>query len=182
MLCFLKGLSERLEARDVKWVGKIEQIKRLFLKLVEAQIEKGVIVDLAIIKNCLNGDFSQLERILHLPKVMEAFSDETITELFTLFEKHNSHIPSVAKFNQAPQDKRLWVSSELEKLQQVLGFNHYCSQVMCINYILSSLQENHLMHFGIGNGKTLICLTLAILIARTKMCPVFIIGKNEHLV
>lgn len=38
------------------------------------------------------------------------------------------------------------------------------------------------MQFGIGNGKTLLSITLAVLIAIETKKSVFIISKNEHLV
>ena len=33
-----------------------------------------------------------------------------------------------------------------------------------------------------GNGKTLLCVAIAIIIAKLRNIPVFIIGKNAHLV
>ena len=33
-----------------------------------------------------------------------------------------------------------------------------------------------------GNGKTLLCVAIAIIIAKLRRTPVFIIGKNAHLV
>ena len=74
------------------------------------------------------------------------------------------------------------MSEDLEKLQQNLGFKLYSSQILCINYICDNLQASHLIHFGIGNGKTLISIVLAILIALKTKLSVIIIGKNEHLV
>ena len=44
------------------------------------------------------------------------------------------------------------------------------------------MDTNHFIEFGIGNGKTLLSIALAIIIARDYRKSVFIVGKNEHLV
>jgi len=53
---------------------------------------------------------------------------------------------------------------------------------LCLNYILENIETNHFIQFGIGNGKTLLSTTLAILLATKMNLSVFIISKNEHLV
>lgn len=64
----------------------------------------------------------------------------------------------------------------------MLGFKLYSSQILCINYIIDNVKLNHLINFGIGNGKTLLCISLAILLAKTNNHSVFVVSKNEHLV
>jgi preprotein translocase subunit SecA len=38
------------------------------------------------------------------------------------------------------------------------------------------------MNIGIGNGKTLLCTSIAIIIALKFNKPVFVVSKNEHLI
>jgi preprotein translocase subunit SecA len=113
---------------------------------------------------------------------MEAFSKEVNDELLVQFKALNKHIECAASLNKKPAEERLSVDASMESLQQVLGFKLYSSQVLCINYLMSNPLVNHLVHFGIGNGKTLLCISLAVLLANKLAQSVFIVSKNEHLV
>lgn len=64
----------------------------------------------------------------------------------------------------------------------MLGFKLYASQLLCLNFILENIEANQFIKFGIGNGKTLLSVTLAILLATEKKKSVFIVSKNDHLV
>jgi hypothetical protein len=47
---------------------------------------------------------------------------------------------------------------------------------------MENLKDNCFISFGMGNGKTLLCVAIAIIFAKLRKIPVFIIGKNAHLV
>jgi preprotein translocase subunit SecA len=47
---------------------------------------------------------------------------------------------------------------------------------------MGNLKDNCFISFGMGNGKTLLCVAIAIIFAKLRGVPVFIIGKNAHLV
>ena len=67
-------------------------------------------------------------------------------------------------------------------LETLLGITLYPSQLLCLNFLIGNLHSNNLICFGIGNGKTLLCTALAIVIAKQLQKSVFIVSKNEHLV
>lgn len=70
----------------------------------------------------------------------------------------------------------------IQEVETYLGFKLYASQILCLNFILANHTYNSFISFGIGNGKTLLAATLAILLAKKTNKSVFIVSKNEHLV
>jgi hypothetical protein len=52
---------------------------------------------------------------------------------------------------------------------------------MCINYLIYNDSRYNFINFGIGNGKTLLCVIIAILWSIHKKENVFIISKFDHL-
>lgn len=99
-----------------------------------------------------------------------------------MFETSNKQIKLVKEFCKQSENEKLKVIETLEQVQELLGFKLYASQLLCINYIFENLNANHFIQFGIGNGKTLLSITLAVLIAIETKKSVFIVSKNEHLV
>ncbi|CDW82389.1 UNKNOWN [Stylonychia lemnae] len=182
MLYFLNRIAQLLIERDPTWVGKVEDFKRLQQQIVTAQIEKGVKLSELTINSLLKGDNSEMQRILKLPRAIEGLSTNIIFDLLKLFETKNNDNDQVKQFSLKNDQDKLEASLTLERLQKHLGFKLYESQILCMNYIQSYLKSNHFIQFGIGNGKTLLSITLAIMISIDTQNSVFIVSKNEHLV
>ncbi|KEJ82485.1 Protein translocase subunit SecA [Oxytricha trifallax] len=74
------------------------------------------------------------------------------------------------------------MSNQVLKLQQIIGFDFLSLQKLALNYLLWEDSKFSFINIGVGNGKTLLCSTLAALYAKSSQLPVFIIGKNDHLI
>lgn len=67
-------------------------------------------------------------------------------------------------------------------IQEHLRFKFHLIQGLCLNYLTTFQKRYEFLQFGIGNGKTLLCVVMALYYAKKSNSPVLIIGRNEYLV
>ena len=74
------------------------------------------------------------------------------------------------------------VKGLLEKIEDSFQGKFHFLQQMCIQYVLQHLEERcQFLNFGIGNGKSLLCTTLAIILKKISTNNVIILNTSEYL-
>src|SRR3569833_228115 len=73
-------------------------------------------------------------------------------------------------------------SSVMKLISEKLRISFLALQRLCFNFVCSSKEQKQFIHFGIGNGKTMLCVSLGIHFVLKEKKPVFIIGKSNYLV
>ncbi|KEJ82674.1 hypothetical protein OXYTRIMIC_191 [Oxytricha trifallax] len=178
---FLQSISLELKQRNPLWVNKIDELSELSKNLVFIQQEKGIRCRRDIIIDCLKADFTKLNQLMHTPNKTSDFNEQELKQILNKFRNLNSDSELVLDFCQKCNCK---LSTNPN------SSNYFSSQWDFISVTLKALLEFsnvvelkvYFHQFWVGNGKTLLCSTYAILLAQQYKEPVFVIGKNEHLV
>ncbi|KEJ82837.1 hypothetical protein OXYTRIMIC_444 [Oxytricha trifallax] len=165
---FLQSISLELKQRNPLWVNKIDELSELSKNLVFIQQEKGIRCRRDIIIDCLKADFTKLNQLMHTPNKTSDFNEQELKQILNKFRKLNSDSEQVLDFSQIILVANgIFISVTLKAL---LEFSNVVELKVYFH------------QFWVGNGKTLLCSTYAILLAQQYKEPVFVIGKNEHLV
>ncbi|KEJ83066.1 Helicase conserved C-terminal domain containing protein [Oxytricha trifallax] len=179
---YLQQISFELKQRNPIWVSKLDDISDLGKNLAFIQFEKGVRNRRDVIQDCLKADFTKLNQLLNIPNKTCDFNENEQKKLLSQFKKLNLLSISVNQFAKSVGQKAFTDSRQMLRLQQILGFKFLTLQRLCINYLLWEDTQYSFINFGVGNGKTLLCSTLAALKSKLLQKIVFVVGKNEHLV
>ncbi|KEJ82377.1 hypothetical protein OXYTRIMIC_535 [Oxytricha trifallax] len=163
--------SVELKERNLRWISKLQEILEVIDQETFIQLEKGISNRPDVVFDLINANTNSLKAILKNPKIVEDLSGQQFFKMIDVFQ-----------YCCELQENQLIKSESLGKLEGLLGFQFLSLQKLCINYSLHDAKPYQFYNFGIGNGKTLLCATLAILLTNDNQKSTIIIGKNDYLV
>ncbi|KEJ82417.1 hypothetical protein OXYTRIMIC_509 [Oxytricha trifallax] len=79
------------------------------------------------------------------------------------------------------QESHVSQNEGIQAIEKLLGFSFLTLQRLCLKFVLRSQQRCVFLNFGIGNGQTLFCASLAVLLALQLNKSCIIIGKSDYL-
>jgi len=99
--------------------------------------------------------------------------------MLKLFQSKNKKVTSVQDFSITAFEQP--IQEVYEQIQAVFKRKFLQVQELCIRYVMANLDKRMYINFGMGNGKTLLCTALAILLATRTNSPVYIFTKGAYL-
>lgn len=128
----------------------------------------------------IRGDTEEMEEQLKSAAHIDKGNPNDLLLLVQRFKHLNAENSNVQAFDMSPYNET--TGHLLQDIQSAFNRELHNLQLLCINYVLQSLEKGAaIVRFGIGCGKTLLATTLAILISSLLKKPTIILGKFEYL-
>ena len=126
------------------------------------------------------GDNSVLIKYMNSAVQLSQSTKAEELKLIHQFASMNTHMDDLEFFSVRPYNSQ--ISHLLKTIEGNFKGKFHFLQLLCLQYVLQNLDERcQFLNFGIGNGKSLICSTLAIIIKSVCDKSVIILNKNEYL-
>ncbi|KEJ82814.1 Protein translocase subunit secA [Oxytricha trifallax] len=177
----MREISRTLVSSSTRWRNKLDEIQKVCLCIGTLLIERKDLKFKELIDEVLAGNMKQLELQKKLPKNASQFTTEQKATAYQQLQFLNRNSKEMEQFLRRPVKDAFKPTQFQKKLEEHLGFS-LLPQTLCINYLMQCQSSRAFVNFGMGNGKTLMCICIATHLAQSTQTPVFIVGKNDHLV
>ena len=128
------------------------------------------------------GRVERLQELNDLPAEMDPTLQLDVQRIHHLLQLTNSTNEAFLYWLNQRRETLFQLPPNVQQLAQALPFQLHLLQIFSLVYFITYRDRFTFLHLGIGNGKTLVSVVLAVALALKERCPVILLTKLGHLV